>query len=194
MTTLFFRAALVTHGVLEPRPEQTTKFGRAAGAVVGGLPAGEDRAQVRAFSIWRVQHDLARRERHGRTGEQSAQSSLRLVRAAVELSLWAGARGLTLSQLRQEDLDGWLEERSSTVAIVGPFLSWAARGRVMAPLDAGRRRDRSHVEPISNEERLSVAKRLLHDEQIDLRDRVAGLLILIYAQPLTRFSPYGSTT
>lgn len=29
MTTLFLRAALVTHGVLGPRPEQTAKFERA---------------------------------------------------------------------------------------------------------------------------------------------------------------------
>jgi len=185
MTTSFLRAALVTHAVLEARPEQTAKFERAARATVRELPAGEDRSQVRAFALWQVQHDLVRRERRGETGEKSAQSSLRSVRAAAELCAWAAAQGLTLSQLRQEHLDFWLQNGSSTTANVGPFLKWIARGGLMASLNADRRSARTHVEPISSEDRLSVVRRLLHDDEVDLRDRVAGLLILIYAQPLT---------
>jgi hypothetical protein len=114
MTTLFLRAALVTHGVLEPRPEQTTKFELATNAAVRELPASEDRVQIRAFSLWQVQHDLARRERHGRTTGKSAASSLRLVRATVELRTWASRQGMTLSQLRQERLDQWLEQGASS--------------------------------------------------------------------------------
>ena len=186
MTTSFLRAALVTHGVLHPRPEQTTKFELAARTVVRELPAGEDRAQIRAFSLWQVQHDLARRERHGRTTEKSAQSSLRLVRAAVELCCWAATHNLTLAQVRQEHLDRWLQVGSSSTASVRPFLRWAARGGLMAPLNADRKPARTHVEPIPNEERLTVVRRLLHDSDVDLRDRVAGCLILIYAQRLTR--------
>jgi len=186
MTTLFLRAALVTHGVLEPRPEQTARFGRGARAALRDLPVGEDRARIRAFSLWQVQHDLARREHHGRATSRSAENSLRLVRAAVELCRWAAARGLTLAQLRQEHLDQWLEEGSSTTVNIRPFLRWAARGGLIAPLDAGRRPARAHVEPISDQERLSVVRRLLNDEDVLLRDRVAGCLILIYAQPLTR--------
>jgi hypothetical protein len=186
MTTSFLRAALVTHGVLESRGEQTAKFERAARAKVKELPAGEDRSQVRAFSLWQVQHDLARRERRGRTSEKSAQSSMRLVRAAVELTAWAGAHGLTLGQLRQEHLDRWLHDGSSSTASIAPFLGWAARGGLMAPLRADWKPARTHVEPIPNEARLNVVRRLLHDGDLDLRDRVAGLLILIYAQPLTR--------
>jgi hypothetical protein len=186
MTTSFLRAALVTHGVLQPRSEQTAKFGRGARAAVRELPVGEDRAQIRAFSLWQVQHDLARRERHGRATGRSADNSLRLVRAAVELCTWGAGRGLTLAQLRQEHLDHWLEAGSSTTTSIRPFLRWAARGGLIAPLDAGRRRAWALVEPISNEQRLSVVRRLLNDEDALLRDRVAGCLILIYAQPLTR--------
>jgi len=108
------------------------------------------------------------------------------VRAAVELSSWAATHGLTLTQLRQEHLDGWLEEGSSSIASIRPFLKWAARGGLTAPLNADRRPARRHIEPISNGERLTAVRRLLGDETVDLRDRVAGCLILIYGQPLTR--------
>jgi hypothetical protein len=186
MTTLFLRAALVTHGVIDPRPEQTAKFGRAASAVVGELPVGEDRAQIRAFSLWQVQHDLARRERHGQATSRSAENGLRLVRAAVELCAWAAAHDLTLAQLRQEHLDQWLQDGSSATASIRPFLRWAARGGLTAPLDAGRRPGWTPVEPISYDQRISIVRRLLGDEDVLLRDRVAGCLVLIYAQPLTR--------
>jgi hypothetical protein len=35
-------------------------------------------------------------------------------------------------------------------------------------------------------DRVNLVRRLLRDEAIDLRDRVAGCLLLVYAQPLTR--------
>jgi hypothetical protein len=186
MTTSFLRAALVTHGALEPRPEQTAKFELAARAAVRELPAGADRVQIRAFSLWQVQRDLARRERHGRATGRAAANSLRLVRAAVELCTWAARNGLTLARLRQEHLDRWLAEGSSSTASVRPFLRWAARGRLIAPLTAGRRPARDRIAPISNQERLSVVRRLLNDTNVNVRERVAGCLVLVYAQPLTR--------
>jgi hypothetical protein len=186
MTTTFLRAALVTHGVLEPRPEQTAKFDLAAARLLREVPARQDRAQLRAFSLWQVQHDLARRERHGHATRKSAGNSIRLVRAAVELSAWAAAHGMMLAQLRQEDLDRWIDEGPSTTASIRPFLKWAARGRLIAPLQAAPRTARGHADALSNEARLGVVRRLLRDQTIDLRDRVGGCLLLIYAQPLTR--------
>jgi len=65
MTTSFLRAALVSHGVLAPRGEQTAKLANGTRNVLVRIPTGEDRAHVRAFATWQVGHDLARRERHG---------------------------------------------------------------------------------------------------------------------------------
>jgi hypothetical protein len=186
MTTTFLRAALVTHGVLDARPEQTATFDLAAARLLRDVPASQDRAQLRAFSLWQVQHELARRERHGRATGKSAVNSIRLVRAAVELSAWATAHGMTLAQLHQEDLDRWIDEGSSTTAHIRPFLKWAARGRLIAPLQAAPRTPRGHAEAMPDQARVDVVRRLLRDQTIDLRDRVGGCLLLIYAQPLTR--------
>jgi hypothetical protein len=56
----------------------------------------------------------------------------------------------------------------------------------MPPLAVDRKPARTHVEPMSNEERQTLVRGLLHDPGVDLRDRVVGCLILIYAQPLTQ--------
>jgi site-specific recombinase XerC len=53
-------------------------------------------------------------------------------------------------------------------------------------LQAAPRTARSHAEVMSDRARVDVVRRLLGDQRIDLRDRVGGCLLLIYAQPLTR--------
>lgn len=77
------------------------------------LPNGEDRARVRAFAVWQVQHDLKRRERRG----QATRSSERLARAqisiAVDLITWLHTHGMTLRDLRQEHVDRWLADGSA---------------------------------------------------------------------------------
>ena len=186
MTTSFLRAALVSHGVLEPRGEQAARFDRAARTALPQLAAGDDRTQIRAFSTWRLQHDLTRRERRGQTTRASARASISYLHAAVNLAQWAHARQLTLAQLRQEDLDRWLAEGSAATAMIRPFLKWAHRGGLTAPLSAPWPTVQQHTAPLDDDTRLAYAQRLLGDADLDLRDRVAGCLVLLYAQPVSR--------
>jgi len=186
MTTSFLRAALVSHGVLERRGEQTARLERAARAALPQLAAGEDRAQIHAFATWQLQHDLARRERRGQTTRTSARSSVSYLRAAVKLAQWAHERDLTLDRLRQEDLDRWLAEGSAATAMIHPFLKWAHRGGLIAPLTAARPIVKQHTRPLDDDTRLAYVRRLLTDHDLDLRDRVAGCLVLLYAQPVSR--------
>ncbi|MFB7950074.1 hypothetical protein ACFC6L_34790 [Kitasatospora phosalacinea] len=41
------------------------------------------------------------------------------------------------------------------------------------------------VEPLDSEQRAELAQRLLTDDSIRLEDRVAGLLVILFAQPLS---------
>jgi hypothetical protein len=43
---------------------------------------------------------------------------------------------------------------------------------------------RTQTQPLSEDQRWKLARRLLHDPTIAITDRVAGLFILLYAQPL----------
>jgi hypothetical protein len=74
----------------------------------------------------------------------------------------------------------WMTER------IGPFLRWAARGGHILKLDCGPRARGPQVAAIDDSERVTLTARLLHDDSLDLRDRVAGCLVLIYAQPASR--------
>ncbi|MCP9490768.1 MAG: hypothetical protein MSC31_12975 [Solirubrobacteraceae bacterium MAG38_C4-C5] len=57
---------------------------------------------------------------------------------------------------------------------------------MLPALNAARAQPRGHTDPLHAEERLRVVGSLLADESLDLRDRVAGCLVLIFAQPITR--------
>lgn len=185
-TTTHLRGALVEHGVLPARHEQAAALGRATVRALARLPDGEDRGHVRAFATWHVHHHLLRRERRGQTTRSSARYDAQRMRAAVELALWAHSRGLTLGALQQHDLDRWLEQGMSATRRIRDFLAWAAQADIMAPLTLPRPQPRRHVDQQPTDERLATIRRLLHDDTLDLRDRVGGLLVLLFAQPVSR--------
>jgi hypothetical protein len=106
-STEYLRHALVQHGVLDARGEQAARFDRIATAALARITARDDRTVIRAFAVWRVQHDLVRRERAGRTTARSSRHSVQLVHAAIALTTWTREQGLTLGPLRQQHLDQW---------------------------------------------------------------------------------------
>ena len=58
------------------------------------------------------------------------------------------------------------------------------RGEILAPWVYRR----GGWSALTDEQRLRILRRLLEDRSIDLRDRVAGAVLLLYAQPLTRIA------
>ena len=185
-TTAHLRAALVAHGVLAPRAEQTASLDRATERALARLPDTEDRAHVRAFAAWQLRHHLQQRERRGQTTRSSGRFQAQRMRAAVELVLWAHSRGLTLKTLDQLAFDRWLTEGSTATIRIAPFLRWATRGGLLAPLALPPSQSRRRTLQVPEDERIATIRRLLHDESLDLRDRVAGSLVLLFGQPLTR--------
>jgi len=68
------------------------------------------------------------------------------------------------------------------------FLKWAIASRAMPRLDVPARRHAERA-PISQHRRLALIHRFPTDKRIELRTRVAGCLLLLYAQPVSRLAP-----
>ncbi|MBC9731407.1 hypothetical protein [Streptomyces sp. TRM68367] len=63
---------------------------------------------------------------------------------------------------------------------------WCRKNRhVGKGLEIPAREKLSHVRPTDEDERWAVSRRLMHDDDLAIEDRFAGLLVLLYAQPLT---------
>jgi hypothetical protein len=185
-STNFLRAALVRHGALPERDGRSAALGPFIARQAEGVPAAPERLALRRFATWKVQAELASAERRGRAGREADHYARTKVRVAADLLVWLGDRGLALEGLRQEYLDHWLAEEPSEAHRVRIFLAWAAREGITPPLVVPSATVRRHVDPLDPRERTELLSRLLGDEGLELADRVAGSLLLLFAQPLSR--------
>jgi hypothetical protein len=183
---VYLRAAFVEHGALAPRRE-ADRITAAIEGELDRLPVGEDRTHLRAYAQWQVVHDLARRERRGAATVSSQKYARSCLRVAADLLCWLHLQDLKLSDLRQWHLDDWVSGGRTTRGLrIRPFLAWARRGTLISALDAPIGYKPTAARPDDAERRFAILQRLLDDQQLDSRDRLAGSLVLLFAQPLTR--------
>jgi hypothetical protein len=123
------------------------------------------------------------RRGQARTPTEHARNS---IRAAVRLLSWLRERGITLDASRQGDIDDWVHT-GPAARQAREFLNWAAtRGhcqRLDIPAPA-----RADGPAISQDKRWELAARLLNDGTLEPTDRVAGCLLLLYGQPLSKIA------
>jgi hypothetical protein len=102
--------------------------------------------------------------------------------AAVAFLNWLKAHDLTLDTCRQADLDRWLTDDSAAYRkTAGHFIRWA-RTNKLTTIHVPALRWNGPTQPLDDEHRWDVTRRLLHDDALKPEDRLAGLLLLLYAQ------------
>jgi hypothetical protein len=122
----------------------------------------------------------------GHTSPREYDNVRRHMLAAVNLMDLLAGHGLTLATLNQAHLDTWLACRRFTYPKeTRHFIRWAAARKHAHGLAVTEERRRATARvPHHTERRWDDARRLLHDSSLRLHDRVAGLLVLLYAQSL----------
>jgi hypothetical protein len=179
------RGVLVAAGCLPARDERLARLERWLAQTVATIADPNDQRLVRTFAVWHMLGRLRRRLGDGHaTGEQTAGVRASL-RAAVGFLAWLRSEGLSLAACRQADIDRWLATGSPTRHNARDFVCWALARRLAVDLDLPPRPKTGPTRPIDAEQRWATARRLLTDTDLDPADRVAGLLVLCYAQPAT---------
>jgi hypothetical protein len=130
---------------------------------------------------------VGQHRQHRPGAEQRARRDHRHPPAAKRAELaWLRDRGITLADIGQADIDQWLRTGPSAI-LARDFLSWASsRGycrRLEIPVLS-----RTTGAAISQDQRWALAARLLNDTALDPMDRIAGCLLLLYGQPLSRIA------
>jgi len=186
--TTFLRAALVEHGVLPDRPERLERLRRWVEAQLQALPESEDRARVRSYASWKLLRDFARRAEHNDLNANAAGSARTRLRSAIALTTWLHDQDRTLADLRQDLLEGWLLEGGSSRLAIAGFIEWLRKTKVITGLHVPRAPHPLKLTTVQDSKRWALLRRLLADETLDLRERVAGGLLLLYAQPITKMT------
>ena len=180
------RQALAAGGVLPPRDEELARTGQWLTSVLAAIEPAAGRRLVQAYATWHVMRRLrtsASNSSRPRTYTAHARNN---IRAAADFTTWLARRGRPLQQCRQADADDWLLTGPAADQ-VRDFLTWAAARGHCAALHVPRPARRGGT-AASQDERWAQAARLLHDDTLDLTDRAAGCLLLLYGQQLSRIA------
>ncbi|MGH3867971.1 MAG: hypothetical protein ACRDQ4_17970 [Pseudonocardiaceae bacterium] len=98
---------------------------------------------------------------------------------------WLQGRRRELSTCRQADVDAWYAGAYTARRLTHAFPRWSMRDKLMTLVTIPHQHTRN-PSPLSQQQRLATIHRLLTDNDIPLRTRVAATLMLLYAQPPTR--------
>ncbi|GAA4612801.1 hypothetical protein GCM10023195_55120 [Actinoallomurus liliacearum] len=182
------RSVLVATGTLPPRDEQMARLERFLIDALAARPDPDQRQLLHRYAVWHLLRRLRRRNNGSLTTNEQYTVVLQRVRSATALLDWLTAHDLTLASCGQADLDQWLtDDDASHHHHAGHFVRWAARQR-LTTLSFPATRWQGPTRVIDDQARWDAARRLLHDDTIGSRDRLAGLLVLLYAQPVARIS------
>lgn len=181
----YLRELLVAHGTLPPRDKYLAAFERWTTTRLDAVPAGEDRQLIRTYLAWHHHRRLRERAQLGILHESTTQTARQQTNVAVAFLAWLRERDRSLAECHQADIDEWFATGTTTRWALRSFLTWAiAQQRCPArevPHYRGRR-----APMLSQQARLVILNRLFTDTDVELSDRVAGCLVLIYAQPIAR--------
>lgn len=180
---VYFRHLLVLSGVLPGRDEYTEENGPWLASVI--TPGHPGEKLIQQFAQWSV-FRRARRRRRDAT-ENSQRWARQRILVARDFLTWLDDRGRALHECRQTDIDLWLATGSTRRYTIRDFIHWAQKqhhlvGDRTVPLRA----TRSVMEQTTADERWAILKRLLKDDSLASDIRVAGTLVLLFAQHVSR--------
>ena len=180
----YLRQMLTAGGVLPPRDEELARAEQWLAGLLASMTVPEHRRLVRAFATWQVILRLRRTSQARRRPRTCTARARNMISAAVRFLSWLGERGTPLPACRQAGIDDWLTARPGA-ADVRDFLAWAAR-QGHCQLFGIPRPPRRAGTAIGDSQRRDLVTRLLHDDSIPVTNRVAGCLVLLFGQNMTR--------
>jgi integrase len=178
---------LMTCAVLPAVDKYLCSFQRWLPGHLAGIADPEHAKTIRLFATWRVLPRLRARAERSHITPSVRRFAAEQIKYATAFLQWLGERNTTLASCGQIDIDAWYAENTEHGrTCLRSFLNWAMQSRhcrrsLSIPAMKVARRA-----ALSEDERLDALGRLLTDTEIPIRLRVVGVIVLLYAQPLSR--------
>jgi len=181
----YVRHMLVAGGVLATRDEALVALEAWVAARVAAVGNREQRRLLRSYATWGVLRRTCQRAGKSTAARTPTRHAKTRLAAAIAFLAWLADRHRSLADTEQGDIDAWMAEGPPSAHEVKDFLDWAAQTKRTGRLEVT---TRPHQEgtAMNDEQRWATVNRLLHDNNLSLTDRVAGCLVLLYAQQLSR--------
>lgn len=182
----YLRDLLVAVGVLDaydPRLEQTTRW------IADRLENADNPGQaeiVRRYARWHVLRQLRATAGKRPLSKGQGEGARERVNAALVFLDWAAARGHGPAEITQSDVDAYLARHPGRRSTAGGFISWMHTTRINTGLRTTHPTRPLPAVTTSDQQRWRHVEILLHDDAIKPYVRIAGLFMLLFAQPLAR--------
>lgn len=186
-STAYIRDLMVTAAILPPVDKSLFYFEQWWHGWLDELPDPEQRKMFRLFITWHYLRVFrARIDARGELGYAAPQLARHQLRTAAGFVAGLAEQGRSLVDTTQADLDRLFAEGTPRLRdILQPFLRWAMNTRRMPRLKLPPHVQRS-VALLTQQRRIKLIRRVHDGDGMELTDRVLALLVLLYAQPLTR--------
>jgi hypothetical protein len=180
----YLRHMLAAGGALPARDEALARIELWSREVLGTIEEPADRRLVQAYLTWRVLRRLRRRSQTSPGPRTVTGTARHRILAVVAFLAWLRRHSLTLASCGQGNVDTWLATGPAAYD-VRDFLTWAADRKHCTTLQipGPQRRTGNATDP---DQRWELIHRLLDDATLDLTDRAAGCLLLLFGQHLSR--------
>ncbi|MGH2660596.1 MAG: hypothetical protein ACRDHS_13300 [Actinomycetota bacterium] len=187
-STEHLRDLLVASGALPPRDPGLARLERFARTTVTSLEHSLDRKQLRSFATWEVLRRARRRAERGHLSPAAVNNAKAALSEAVRFLAWLRSHGRSLDTCTQADVDLWCASGAKARRRIEDLLGWAGRRRIVHGVRVPKQPPRGAPRSLGEETRWAIARQLLTDDALDSEDRVAGALVLLYAQPVSRIA------
>jgi hypothetical protein len=177
------RAVLVAAGHLPDRDEVLASAERRTAALLAAVDDPEHQKILSTFTRWRLLPHLRRRPAPRTRGQ--ADTVVDCLRQATAMLTWLAGIGKDLGHARQDDIDTWLAAGSAKRTTIQTFVTWAVATGHARDLAVITSQAAPPIPDLDDDTRWSLARRLLHDDHFAPTDRLAGLLVVLFAQKTT---------
>jgi hypothetical protein len=185
----YLRQTLVATGALPARDEEMIRLEAFLHGLLDAQADPERRRLLHRYLIWHLVRRMRSRNNGKPVTRQQALLTRRLARGAITFLDWLDSAGLTLENCRQGDLDRWAGSGQAAYREeAGRLIRWAHAARLTSCYLPAAARWTGPAAVLDGEDRWDIARRLLHDDTLKPGDRLAGLLVLLYAQGITAIS------
>lgn len=183
------RALLIAADILPPDPAgPIRRLQTRLEQLLAGLEQ-TDRRVITRWVRWKVLPPLRQQAEQARQLGTSVANARRRVEQTVAFLTVLQDQQRSLAETTQDDIDLWFAGPGAARWNARPFLAWCQQHRHLpAQLELPAQRHGNPTAPADPEHRWAIASMLASDDQLDPADRVAGLLVVLYAQPLSRIA------
>lgn len=181
------RDLLVHHDLLPHRDRDLARFRHWLQTRLDDTDPAWARRALEQYATWHHLREMNAQLERGQPLRGRVHHAKQEITEAGKFMAGLHQHELTLASCTQHHLDVWLAEGPSTRFTIRTFLRWAHRHRIAPKLQIARRVPQS-VPSFTEQARLEILARCLRDEPDTLAYRVAAILLLLYAQPLTRIA------